>query len=105
MYPWLSPPRDLINRFGCSKKRQHAPQFLNVGAGQQYELLDWLENVTFPTEANFKDLDFATKAYTKIVGRIIDAGVRTGRSSSPFPRTLVAFLRPGTTSAAPQGFL
>jgi hypothetical protein len=28
-------------------------------------------------EAKFKDKDFASKAYTKIVKRIIDAGVST----------------------------
>ncbi|KAF9645292.1 guanine deaminase [Thelephora ganbajun] len=55
----------------------HAPQFPNVGAGQQYELLKWLENVTFPMEAKFKNVDFARKAYTKIVKRIIDAGTTT----------------------------
>ena len=29
----------------------HAPQFPNIGFGQQFELLDWLTEVTFPTEA------------------------------------------------------
>jgi len=55
----------------------HAPQFPNLGAGQQHQLLEWLQNVTFPMEAKFKDLPFATKAYTKIVKHIIDAGTTT----------------------------
>lgn len=54
---------------------QHAPQFPNLGAGQEYELLQWLDNVVFPMEAKFKDADFAAKAYARIVKRYIDAGV------------------------------
>ena len=50
-------------------------------SGQQYELLDWLKEVTFPMEARFADADFAHQAYTKIVERIINSGVRIVRSS------------------------
>ena len=62
---------------------QHPPQFPNIGAGQDLELLEWLNNVIFPMEAKFEDLDFATKAYAKSVRRFIDAGVRTSSSLSP----------------------
>jgi hypothetical protein len=44
-------------------------------SGQQYELLDWLKNITFPMEARFADVDFARRAYTLIVERIINFGV------------------------------
>ncbi|KAI9509346.1 guanine deaminase [Russula earlei] len=55
----------------------HAPQVPNIGSGQQYELLDWLHEVTFPMEARFGDVDFARRAYSLIVKRIIDSGTTT----------------------------
>ncbi|KAH9180514.1 guanine deaminase [Lactarius sanguifluus] len=65
----------------------HAPQVPNIGSGQQYELLDWLKEVTFPMEARFADADFAHRAYTKIVERIINSGQAT---NSKARRPLVA---------------
>ncbi|KAG7448002.1 guanine deaminase [Guyanagaster necrorhizus] len=55
----------------------HAPQFRNIGSGQQYELLDWLSIVTFPTETKFADLDFARRTYSSVVRRIINNGTTT----------------------------
>ncbi|KAL0946720.1 hypothetical protein HGRIS_012903 [Hohenbuehelia grisea] len=55
----------------------HAPQVPNIGSGQQYELLDWLQNVTFPMEAKFSDLEFARATYKSVVRRIIDYGTTT----------------------------
>ncbi|KAJ3504608.1 hypothetical protein NMY22_g17863 [Coprinellus aureogranulatus] len=55
----------------------HAPQLPNIGTGQQYELLDWLANVTFPMEAKFKDVAFARRIYKQVVRTFIDAGTTT----------------------------
>ncbi|TDL27413.1 Metallo-dependent hydrolase [Rickenella mellea] len=55
----------------------HAPQVPNIGSGQQYELLDWLENVTFPMESKFSDAEFARKTYPSVVQRFINAGTTT----------------------------
>ncbi|KAH9981327.1 hypothetical protein BGW80DRAFT_1454222 [Lactifluus volemus] len=55
----------------------HAPQVPNIGSGQQYELLDWLTEVTFPMETRFADVDFARRAYELIVKRIINSGTTT----------------------------
>ncbi|KAI0780664.1 guanine deaminase [Trametes elegans] len=55
----------------------HAPQVPNIGSGQQYELLDWLENVTFPLESRFADPDFARRVYTSVIKRTIDYGSTT----------------------------
>ncbi|THH30367.1 hypothetical protein EUX98_g3820 [Antrodiella citrinella] len=55
----------------------HGPQVPNMGSGQEHELLDWLAKVTFPTEAKFKDVAFARRAYTSAVRRIIDNGTTT----------------------------
>ncbi len=41
----------------------HAPQYANCALGMDQELLDWLENVTFPEETKLADLDYAEKAY------------------------------------------
>lgn len=45
----------------------HAPQYVNSGTGYDVMLLEWLRKYTFPTEAHFKDLEFATDVYTKAV--------------------------------------
>ncbi|TFY67024.1 hypothetical protein EVJ58_g1881 [Rhodofomes roseus] len=55
----------------------HAPQMPNVGSGQQYELLDWLQEVTFPMEARFSDPGFARTTYETVVRRSIDCGTTT----------------------------
>jgi len=55
----------------------HAPQVPNMGTGGQYQLLDWLQNVTFPMEGRFSAVDFARKAYKSVVRRFIDAGTTT----------------------------
>lgn len=45
----------------------HAPQYPNCGKGLDKPLLEWLEAYTFPTEAKFKDLQYAADAYKKVV--------------------------------------
>ncbi|BGP14651.1 hypothetical protein JCM10213_001639 [Rhodosporidiobolus nylandii] len=55
----------------------HAPQYVNLSYGQQFELLDWLENVTFPTEQRFSDPSYARRAYEGVVERVINAGTTT----------------------------
>ncbi|KAF8236255.1 Metallo-dependent hydrolase [Tricholoma matsutake] len=55
----------------------HAPQYPNIGSGQQYELLDWLEHITYPMEAHFANIDFARRAYESVVRRTIDCGTTT----------------------------
>lgn len=41
----------------------HAPQFAFRGRGMDLELLDWLNEQTFPEESKYEDLDYAKKAY------------------------------------------
>ncbi|PWN42141.1 Metallo-dependent hydrolase [Ceraceosorus guamensis] len=52
----------------------HACQVPNLGLGQQYELLDWLQHVTFPREARFEDPVYARKTYDSVVQRLLDSG-------------------------------
>lgn len=64
----------------------HAAQYGNVGVGLQYELLEWLEKVTFPTEASFRPgesetghdfIQRITKHYTDMVEEYLAAGTTT----------------------------
>jgi len=60
---------------GISDIPATAPQFPNIGTGQQYELLDWLEHITFPVEKKFADEDFARTLYKEVVRRVLALGV------------------------------
>ncbi|KAF8591635.1 Metallo-dependent hydrolase [Ramaria rubella] len=55
----------------------HAPQFPNLGRGGQYELLDWLSELTFPTEAKFGEERYANRVYRSVVKRLLDCGTTT----------------------------
>ncbi|CAE7217752.1 unnamed protein product [Rhizoctonia solani] len=66
---WLMP--------GFIDTHTHAPQFPNIGIGGQYELLDWLNNVTFPTESRFADTQFAEQIYSSVVDRVLNSGTTT----------------------------
>lgn len=55
----------------------HAPQYPNSGKGLDVGLLEWLEKYTFPTEAKFKDLEFAEHVYEKAVKRVLRNGTTT----------------------------
>ena len=54
-------------------------------------------------EAKFKDVEFAKKAYTKIVKRIIDAGVRSDPLSPSLLGLWWSLAKPGTPSRVPPG--
>ena len=45
----------------------HAPQYNFRGMGMDLELLDWLNTYTFPSEAKFKDEDYAQRSYQRFV--------------------------------------
>ncbi len=45
----------------------HAPQYSYRGIGMDCELMEWLTSITFPEESNYKDLDYAKKAYSRFV--------------------------------------
>ncbi|MBS4960278.1 MAG: amidohydrolase family protein [Clostridiales bacterium] len=48
---------------GMTDLHVHAPQYAFRGTGMDWELLDWLEQNTFPEEARFSDIVYAKKAY------------------------------------------
>lgn len=49
---------------GLTDLHVHAPQYAFRGLGMDLELLDWLNEHTFPEEAKYKDLAYAQKAYS-----------------------------------------
>ncbi|GAA5835886.1 hypothetical protein JCM9279_002131 [Rhodotorula babjevae] len=55
----------------------HGPQFVNLSYGQEFELLDWLDKVTFPAEAKFADVAYARRTYEDVVDRLINSGTTT----------------------------
>ncbi|XP_009862906.1 PREDICTED: guanine deaminase-like, partial [Apaloderma vittatum] len=55
----------------------HAPQYSFTGTRVDLPLLQWLTTYTFPTEAKYKDRDFAEEVYTRVVRRTLKNGTTT----------------------------
>lgn len=55
----------------------HAPQWIQAGTALDIPLNDWLNTYTFPTEAKFADVDFATKVYADVVDTLLANGTTT----------------------------
>ena len=52
----------------------HAPQYPLMGLGLDMQLLDWLNNYTYPEEARFADLDYAKSVYEAFTRDLINSG-------------------------------
>lgn len=64
------PVKDFAGRLiipGYTDLHLHAPQYRNIGLGMDRELLDWLEELTFPEEARFEDAAYAEAVYGDFV--------------------------------------
>ncbi|KAK4319257.1 hypothetical protein Pmani_009795 [Petrolisthes manimaculis] len=55
----------------------HASQFPNNGLKMDLPLLEWLQKYTFPTEATFADVKFASHVYPRVVDRTLRNGTTT----------------------------
>lgn len=55
--------QDQIIMPGLCDMHVHAPQFVYRGLGLDLQLMDWLNNYAFPTEARFADLSYAKIYY------------------------------------------
>ncbi|MFK7867855.1 MAG: amidohydrolase family protein [Roseobacter sp.] len=55
----------------------HAPQFPQLGAALDVPLEEWLLKYTFPLEARYADLAFATEVYQRLVRRLLSCGTTT----------------------------
>lgn len=52
----------------------HASQYVQRGIGMDKLLFDWLNDYTFPQEANFKDRKYAERVYDQLVNDFIKHG-------------------------------
>ncbi len=57
---------------GMSDLHIHAPQYQFRGVWMDMELIDWLNNHTFPEEAKYKDVCYADKAYDIFVNDLLE---------------------------------
>jgi guanine deaminase len=55
----------------------HAPQYPQLGKALDVPLETWLQRYTFPLEARYADLDFATRSYDALVGDLLANGTTT----------------------------
>lgn len=55
----------------------HAPQFPQLGTALDVPLEDWLFRHTFPLEARYADLDYASRVYDALVRRLLANGTTT----------------------------
>ncbi|KAI0884351.1 guanine deaminase [Annulohypoxylon maeteangense] len=62
---------------GFVDTHNHAPQWAQRGLGQSMHILDWLEKVTFPNEARFRDPEYARRVYTSCVDGFLKQGITT----------------------------
>ncbi|QSZ33648.1 hypothetical protein DSL72_005216 [Monilinia vaccinii-corymbosi] len=62
---------------GFVDTHNHAPQWAQRGLGRGLEILDWLDQVTFPNEAKFEDPGHARRVYSSCVNGFIKQGITT----------------------------
>lgn len=62
--------RDSLIIPGMTDLHLHAPQYSFRGLGMDSELLEWLNRNTFPEEAKYEDLSYATEAYRIFVDNL-----------------------------------
>ncbi|XXG99921.1 hypothetical protein Hte_006262 [Hypoxylon texense] len=62
---------------GFVDTHNHAPQWAQRGLGQGMRILDWLDRVTFPNEARFRDPAYARRVYGACVDGFLRQGVTT----------------------------
>lgn len=56
---------------GLVDLHMHAPQYTYRGLHMDLELLEWLNNYTFPAEAKYEDPEYARKTYQGFVDRMV----------------------------------
>jgi guanine deaminase len=71
----LAPGQFLIP--GFVDTHNHAPQWAQRGLGQGMHILDWLDAITFPNEARFRDPAYARRVYASCVDGFLRQGVTT----------------------------
>jgi guanine deaminase len=62
---------------GFVDTHNHAPQYGQRGLGQGLHILNWLDQLTFPNEAKFGDVDYARRMYERCVDGFLKQGITT----------------------------
>ncbi|KAI2463783.1 guanine deaminase [Annulohypoxylon bovei var. microspora] len=70
-------PRGQFLMPGFVDTHNHAPQWAQRGLGQSMHILDWLDKVTFPNEARFRDPEYARRVYSSCVDGFLKQGITT----------------------------
>lgn len=52
----------------------HGPQYNQIGMGMDLELIQWLEQYTFPEESKYASIDYAQEMYSAFVNDLADSG-------------------------------
>ncbi|MDO5137232.1 MAG: amidohydrolase family protein [Oscillospiraceae bacterium] len=52
----------------------HVSQYVQRGVGMDVLLFDWLNNYTFPQEANFRNIDYARTIYSQVIRDMLRNG-------------------------------
>ena len=96
---------DRIIMQSFSDMHLHAPQYPMLGMGMDLPLLDWLNTYTFPTEANFKNNDFAKKVYKELAKKLIDNGTTRVAMFSSMHREATLILMEELENAGVCGYV
>jgi len=72
---YLSPGQFLMP--GLVDLHIHAPQFRYAGSNMDCKLLQWLEKITFPTEARYSDLVMAKDVFSRVLEDTVNSGTTT----------------------------
>lgn len=83
----------------------HGPQYPMLGMGMDKPLLEWLNTYTFPTEARFKDNEFARKAYRRLARELAAKGTTRVCMFSSIHREATLILMEELENAGISGFV
>jgi hypothetical protein len=75
IFPLSSTPVKSLTLVCKSSELRPSSLYALIVSGGEFELLQWLDNYTFPTEARFKDVEHAKRVYPDVVRRIVNSGV------------------------------
>lgn len=62
---------------GLIDSHLHAPQWPNLAIGMEGDLKEWLETLTDPTEASYRDNEKAKRVYSEMVQKELELGTTT----------------------------
>ncbi|MBQ3108546.1 MAG: amidohydrolase family protein [Clostridia bacterium] len=83
----------------------HAPQYPATGMGMDLQLLEWLDNYTFPGESHFEDTGYAREVYAHLAKELIKKGTTRVSVFSSLHRESTLVLMEELEKAGISGFV